>query len=84
MAQKLKHFSITQQYSDRYMPSNQPVSDPRCWAKFIDWYFHEVGGAYREETTVNQVIGHGIEFSLPAVGRSSSWSSYRATAPSVV
>ena len=48
-------------------------------------YFHEeVGGAYREETTVNQVIGHGIEFSLPAVDRSSPWSSYRATAPGVV
>jgi len=57
----------------------------RGWARFIDWYFHEeVGGAYREETTVNQVIGHGIEFSLPAVDRSSSWSSYRATAPGVV
>ena len=24
-------------------------------------------GAYREETTVNQVIGHGIEFSLPLI-----------------
>ena len=57
----------------------------RGWARFINWYFHEeVGGAYRKETTVNQVIGHGIEFSLPAADRSSSWSSYRATAPGVV
>jgi len=41
----------------------------RGWAKFIDWFFHEeVGGAYREETTANQVIGHGIEFSLPLIG----------------
>jgi len=47
-------------------------------------FYEEVGGTYREETTANQVIGHGIEFSLPAVDGSSSWSSYRATAPDVV
>jgi len=57
----------------------------RGWAKFINQYFHEkVDGVYRDETTVEQVIDYGIEFSLPAVDRSSSWSSSCATTPGVV
>jgi len=50
------------------------------WSKFIDQYFHgKVDGAYREEKTGNQVVGCGIEFSLPALDRSSSRSFYYAT-----